>query len=85
MSRLDQPAQAPHDPGPWRPTAALLRSLLGGAAMLLTAVTLGRPDLLVLGAPMALIAVWSLATRPNGNPDPQSYLCLLYTSPSPRD
>jgi uncharacterized protein (DUF58 family) len=58
----------------WRPTAALLRSLFGGAAMTLTALTIGRPDLLVLGAPLVLIAVWSLMTRPHDDPNPQTSL-----------
>ncbi len=53
---------------------ALLRSLLGGAAMTVTAVSFGRPDLLVLGAPLVLIAVWSLITRPSGDPSPQTSL-----------
>jgi len=53
---------------------ALLRSLVGGAAMTLAALMFGRPDLLVLGAPLVLIDVWSLMTRPHGDPNPQSWL-----------
>lgn len=71
---MNQPAQALREKSLWRPTSALLRSLVGGAALILTAVTLGRPDLLVLGAPLVLIAMWSLITRPNGDPSPQTSL-----------
>lgn len=71
---MNEPAQALREKSLWRPTAALLRSLVGGAALTLTAVTLGRPDLLVLGAPLVLIAVWSLVTRPNGDPSPRTSL-----------
>ena len=71
---MNEPAHALREKSLWRPTAALLRSLVGGAALTLTAVTLGRPDLLVLGAPLVLIAVWSLVTRPNGDPSPRTSL-----------
>ena len=71
---MNEHAQALREKSLWRPTAALLRSLVGGAALTLTAVTLGRPDLLVLGAPLVLIAVWSLVTRPNGDPSPRTSL-----------
>ena len=53
---------------------ALVRSLVGGAAITLAALTFGRPDLLVLGAPLVLIAVWSLMTRPHDDPNPQASL-----------
>jgi uncharacterized protein (DUF58 family) len=59
---------------PWKPTAALLRSLLGGVAMTLAALAFGRPDLLVLGAPLVLVTVWSLVTRPREDPLPRSSL-----------
>jgi uncharacterized protein (DUF58 family) len=53
---------------------ALSRSLVGGAAMTLTALTFGRPDLLVLGAPLVLISVWSLMKRPSDDPMPETSL-----------
>ena len=58
----------------WKPTMALLRALFGGVAMTLAALVFGRPDLLVLGAPLVLITAWSLMTRPYGNPLPETSL-----------
>lgn len=58
----------------WRPTTALVRSVVGGSAMTLAALVFGRPDLLVLGAPLVLIAVWSLMTQPSGDPSPVTSL-----------
>lgn len=55
------------DPG-WRITPAFLRAALVGAVLLGAAVGFGRPDLLVLGTPLAVITVWTLATRPGGRP-----------------
>lgn len=52
----------------WRPTAALLRSSVLAVVLLGTAVVLARVDLLVLGAPFAIISVWSTATRPAAPP-----------------
>lgn len=71
---MNESAQAVSERSLWRPTAALLRSLYGGAAMTLTALTFGRPDLVVLGAPLVVIAVWSLMTRPRGDMNPQTSL-----------
>jgi Protein of unknown function DUF58 len=58
----------------WKPTTAMLRSLFGGVAMTLAALAFGRPDLLVIGAPLVLVAVWSLMTRPCGDPVPKTSL-----------
>ncbi len=53
---------------PWRPTAALVRSVGVGGTLLGIAVVAGRPDLFVLGAPFAIIAAWSVLTRPTRHP-----------------
>jgi uncharacterized protein (DUF58 family) len=53
---------------PWRPTAALARSTGVAATLFGIAVVVGRPDLLVLGAPFAIITAWSAVTRPAGQP-----------------
>ena len=58
----------------WRPTTAMLRSLVGGAVMTSAALIFSRPDLLVLGGPLVLITVWSLMTRPFGDPLPVTSL-----------
>lgn len=52
----------------WRVTPAFLCTLLVAALCALAAVTLQRPDLLVLGAPFIIITAWSLATRPRHDP-----------------
>jgi len=69
---MNRTAPAAREQSPWRPTTALLRSLVGGAALTLGALVLGRPDLLVLGAPLVVIAAWSLMTRPQGDPSSQT-------------
>jgi uncharacterized protein (DUF58 family) len=53
----------------WRPTAALVRSVLLALAAVAIAALFRRPDLLVIGAPFAVIAAWSVATRPRTEPD----------------
>ena len=50
----------------WRPTAALVRSVATGIVGLLTAVALGRPELLVLAAPFGLAAALAIANLPRG-------------------
>jgi uncharacterized protein (DUF58 family) len=54
----------------WRATPALARALLAGLGLAGTAVVAGRPDLLVLGAPLLVWGVWSLLQRPTGWPAP---------------
>ncbi len=61
---MSLPAVAPR----WEPTFAHHRAALLGLGMVTLALLSGRADLLVLGAPLALIAVWSAATRPSGDP-----------------
>lgn len=53
----------------FRPTRALLRSVLLGAALALLAVLLGRVDLLVIAAPFVVHAVWGLLSRPAASPE----------------
>ena len=53
---------------PWAPTRAMGRAVLICGVLLLTAVLLGRYDLVVLAAPFALGTAWSLARRPTGVP-----------------
>lgn len=58
----------------WRPTASLARALVGGLLLAGSAVAAGRPDLLVLGAPLLVSAVWSLLHGPGVEPHLQSGL-----------
>lgn len=48
----------------WRPTHAHLRACASGVVFVAAGVTFGRPDLLVLGLPFAIVALWSVAARP---------------------
>lgn len=48
----------------WRATGALVRSLATASVVTLAALALGRPDLLVLGAPFGLLAALALANAP---------------------
>ena len=54
--------------GAWRPTAALVRSVVIASSVLLVALALGRPDLLVLAAPFGLAAALSLTHAPRSTP-----------------
>lgn len=53
----------------WRPTHALARCLATVLLVAPVALLWRRPDLLVLAAPLAIILVWSLVTRPRDLPD----------------
>ena len=48
----------------WHPTPALVRAALGSAVLAVTAVVMGRPDLLVLAAPLLVHAVAAVVRRP---------------------
>lgn len=48
----------------WTATHAHLRAVALGAGLLVLGVALGRPDVVVLATPFAVIAVWSYAARP---------------------
>ncbi len=52
----------------WAPTWAHARALVLGALGLVVAVALHRPDLLVIGTPLLVVAVWSVLSRPHGAP-----------------
>ena len=54
--------------GAWRPTAALVRSVVTATTVLLVGLALGRPELLVLAAPFGLAAALSIAHAPRGRP-----------------
>ena len=55
-------------PAAWRPTIALVRSAMVTSVLAIIAVLFRRPDLLVIGAPFAIITGWSLVTRPQRSP-----------------
>lgn len=50
--------------GRWRPTHAFARSGVVGFGGLVAGVVLGRPDFVVLAAPLLVVAVWSALRRP---------------------
>lgn len=60
--------------GEWRPTHTLLRASLGSAVAVLAALLLGRPDAMVLVAPLAVHAVWAAVRRPRAAPQVRSTL-----------
>jgi uncharacterized protein (DUF58 family) len=53
----------------WRPTHAFVRAVLFVMLMLLLAVWAGRPDMAVLGAPVALATAIALSRRPSTVPE----------------
>jgi uncharacterized protein (DUF58 family) len=52
----------------WRATPAHVRALLVGLLSVGVGVVLRRPDALVLGAPLLVVAVWATARRPTESP-----------------
>ncbi len=60
--------------GGWRPTAAHARAVIGAAAGMVIAVVAGRPALAGISFPLAVVAVWSVATRPSGRPSADASL-----------
>lgn len=52
----------------WRPTVANLRAIVGAIVLVTIALVWRRPDALVLGTPLAVVAAWSLLTRPTSAP-----------------
>jgi len=52
----------------WRPTVAYFRTAVGAVVLGACAVIWTRPDLLVLATPLAVLAAWSLLTRPSSSP-----------------
>ncbi|RNI21354.1 DUF58 domain-containing protein [Flexivirga caeni] len=53
----------------WSITPAFLRAAVAAAVLVGLAVAFGRADLLVLGTPLLIVTVWTLATRPRAIPD----------------
>lgn len=51
----------------WRPTYAHLRAAVVGLVVLVVGVVAGRPDAVVIAAPLVLVALWS-AQRPGTEP-----------------
>ena len=54
----------PHTDTGWRLTPSFLRAALLAVVLIGAAVGFGRPDLLVLGTPLLIITIWTLAARP---------------------
>lgn len=52
----------------WRPTHAQIRAVSVAAALLLIAVLGRRPDMAVLGLPLAFVAAWGRYLRPREEP-----------------
>ena len=52
----------------WRPTAALVRAAVAGPVLAVAAVLLGRPALLVVGAPLLICALLGILGRPRHDP-----------------
>jgi uncharacterized protein (DUF58 family) len=68
MSATTSEAWRAGSAGPWRPTAAFVRSSLVAIVLVTIALMSQRPDLLVLGTPFAIVTAWSAATRPHATP-----------------
>ena len=52
----------------WRPTHAHLRATFAGTVLLVAALALGRPDLALIGTPLAVVALWAGINRPRRAP-----------------
>ncbi|WP_406831448.1 DUF58 domain-containing protein [Pedococcus sp. KACC 23699] len=66
---MSEPHLAPHRlVGRWRVTPAHVRSLGLGVLLVAAGVTLRRPDAVVLGAPLLLVALWASTRRPRTDP-----------------
>ncbi|MDZ5622977.1 DUF58 domain-containing protein [Nocardioides bizhenqiangii] len=60
----------------WRPTHAHLRVAVVGLALLVVGVAVGRPDAVVIAAPLVLVTLWS-ARRPVTEPTAATPLSAL--------
>ncbi|GGB70535.1 hypothetical protein N798_12275 [Knoellia flava TL1] len=58
----------------WRPTAAHVRAVVVALALLGIGVVMRRPDAVALGAPLAVVAVWSHLRRPEVAPVVHAWL-----------
>jgi len=66
---VDPPqAGVPASAEPWRPTVALFRAIVVALVLIAIALVWRRPDALVLATPFAVVAAWSLLTRPTTAP-----------------
>ncbi|KQU66474.1 DUF58 domain-containing protein [Phycicoccus sp. Root101] len=54
--------------GRWRATPAHVRSLALGLVLVAAGVVLRRPDAVVLGGPLLLVALWATTRRPTTDP-----------------
>jgi hypothetical protein len=52
----------------WRATPAHVRALLVGLVSVGVGVVMRRPDALVLGAPLVVVAIWGTLRRPAESP-----------------
>ncbi len=52
----------------WRPTPAHTRASVVGLGLVVFGVLVRRPELLVLGTPLALVSLWSVVLRPDRDP-----------------
>ncbi len=59
---------------PWRPTPALFRAAAAAAILAAVAVLFRRPDAIVIATPFAVVAAWSLWSRPQRTPLVESSL-----------
>ena len=50
----------------WHLTASAVSRLFAGGSLVLVGLLAGRPDVVVLGAPLVLTVIWGLAHRPSG-------------------
>lgn len=65
------------EPPRWRPTFAHQRAVVTGALLLIVAVAAGRPDLVVLAAPLIVVALRAGIGRPRRNPLIEGYAGAL--------
>ena len=59
---------------PWRPTVSHLRAIVGALVLIAIALVWRRPDALVIATPFAVVATWSLLTRPTSPPSLDAHL-----------
>ena len=58
----------------WRPTPAHVRAIVVGLLLLGVGTIMRRPDAVALGAPLAVVAVWSQLRRPAASPVMHAWL-----------
>jgi len=56
-------------PAGWSATHAHVRAVVAGTGLVIAGVAAGRPDLVLLAAPLALVALWAGLTRPQQTPE----------------